>query len=107
MKPKGDALHTLLDNGTLPPCICAAHDPTFVIKVAEHDEDASALLAESVLHRNLDVVEGDVCCSSRRGVRSLDRLRLDSRATLDEKDGESVLCKKILAFSFRIKRVQI
>ena len=74
-----------------------------MVEVAQHDIDTRSLLSESVLNGNLDVVEGDVCCSSCRGVRSLDRLGLDSRATLDEKDGESVLWEKILAFSFRIK----
>ena len=74
-----------------------------MVEVAQHDIDTRSLLAESVLNGNLDVVEGDICCSSCRGVRSLDRLGLDSGATLDEKDGESVLWEKILAFSFRFK----
>ena len=70
-----DPLHALLDDGALAACGHAAHHPPFVVEVAEHDEDAAALLAQGVLDGHLDLVEGDVCGACRRGVGGLDGFR--------------------------------
>lgn len=62
-----------------------------MVEVAQHHVDSCALLAKRVLHRYLDVLEGNVCGSSCSGVRGLDRLSLNSWTSLDEEHSETIL----------------
>lgn len=62
-----------------------------MIEIAEHDEDASALLAESVFNGYAHVVESDVRGARRTRVARLDGLSLDARSTLDQNDCKAVL----------------
>lgn len=68
----------------------AGHGPALVVKVAEDDVDALVLLAEQVLHGDLDVVKGDVGGSCGGGVGGLDGLCLDALAALDEHHAEGL-----------------
>ena len=67
-----------------------------MVKVAEDDINSSALRTEGVLHRNLDIVEGDVCGSGGGGVGCLDGFGRDVVIALDENDRKSLLCVIIL-----------
>ena len=84
-------LQTLLDNTSLTPRRRTAHYPTFVVKVAQHDEDSSALFTKRVLDRDTNVIKSDVGRSSRGGVRRLDWLGFNSGTTFNKQDGESIL----------------
>lgn len=68
----------------------AGHGPTLVVEVAEDDVDTLVLLAEQVLHGDLDVVKGDVGGSGGGGVGGLDGLCLDALAALDQHDAEGL-----------------
>ena len=62
------------------------HGPSLVVKVAKNDLDTLVLLAQHVLGRNLDVVEGHVSGTGGGRVRGLDLLGLDTLAALDKED---------------------
>lgn len=66
------------------------HRPSLVVKVAQDDVDALVLLAEEVLDGDLDVVKRDVGGTSGSRVRSLDGLRLNALAALDQEDAETL-----------------
>ena len=56
---------------------CSDHPP-LVIEVGQNDAHAIALLSKGVGDRNADLVKGDKCSPSDRGVSRLDLFRLDS-----------------------------
>ena len=62
------------------------HGPSLVVKVAKNDLDTLVLLAQHVLGRNLDVVEGHVSGTGGGRVGGLDLLGLDTLAALDKED---------------------
>lgn len=62
-------LEAFLDNETLAASRRADHDPTFMVEVAEHDEDSSSLRSKGVLNGHLDVVKGDEGSPGGRGLR--------------------------------------
>ena len=62
-----------------------------MVEVGQDDLETLVLLTESVLVRNKDVVEGDICSSRSRRVRSLDYLGLNTFLTLDQQDKQASL----------------
>lgn len=68
----------------------AGHGPALVVEVAKDDVDALVLLAEQVLHGDLDVIKGDVGGSCGGRVGGLDGLGLDALAALDEHHAEGL-----------------
>ena len=85
------ALHAGLDEQPLTARCRAAHHPSFVVEVAEHDVDTCALFAERVPDGDAHIGEGDVGCAGGGGVTGLDRLGLDTFASGYENDSEAVL----------------
>lgn len=61
-----------------------------MVEVGKDNVDSFALLAQEILDRNLDVVEGDVGGSSRGRVGRLDGLRLNAFTARDEEHREPV-----------------
>jgi hypothetical protein len=62
-----------------------------VVEVAEHHENTTTFLSESVLDGYADIIECDVGGTGGRGVGSLDRLCLYAFSTLDKEDGKAAL----------------
>ena len=89
--PLVDPLHAALNQQPLCPRTGAAHDPTLVVEVAEHDEDPRAFFAEGVGYGDAHVVEGDESGAGGGGVGGLDGLRGYAVLTFDEDDGEAVV----------------
>lgn len=67
------------------------HAPPLVVEIAEDHVDPLVLLAQQVLDRDLDVVEGDVGRAGGGGVRRLNGLGLDALAALDEQDAQALV----------------
>ena len=74
---------TFLRDKSLRDRTTAAHAPTFVVEVAEHDVDTGTFLSESVLDRDLNVLEGDVGGAGGGRVGCLDHFGFDTLTTLD------------------------
>ena len=89
--PLVDPLQALLHDHAHVPRSATAHGPSFVIEVAENDENSSALRAERVLHGHLDVLEGDVGSTRGGRVRGLDRLCLNTLPALNENDSKALV----------------
>ena len=83
-------LDALLDDIPLTPSARARHDPSFVVEVAQHDQQSLIFFAKHVARGNLDVIERDKGGSSGGRVGGLDRLGGDALAALDEEDGETL-----------------
>lgn len=83
-------LETFLDNCALTSSRGATHHPSFVVEVAEDDEDSSALGAQGIFDRDFDVFKRDVCSAGGRRVTGLDRFRLYTFPTLDEYNSETI-----------------
>lgn len=66
--PLRSPLHALLNDQPMRADGAAAHDPTFVVEVGEHDEETAVPGSEGVFDWHFDVIECDVCCSRKRGL---------------------------------------
>lgn len=62
-----------------------------MVKIAQNNVDALVLLAEQVLNRHLDIVEGDVRGAGGGRVRGLDSLGLYALAALDEQNAQPLV----------------
>lgn len=82
---------TFFRNKPLRDRAAAAHAPTFVIEVAEHDVDTGTFLSESVLDRDLDVLEGYVGGAGGGRVSCLDDFGFDTFTPFDEDDRETLV----------------
>lgn len=84
-------LHALIDNDPGVADDTAAHNPALVVEVGQNDLETLVLLAEQVLDRNLDIVEGDESGTSGGRVGSLDLSSLDALSTGNEENGKTLL----------------
>ena len=74
-----------------------------MVEVTQHNEDSSTLFTKSVLNGNFDIIESDVSSSGCWRVGSLDGLGLDTLATFDQDDSETIFrfatdCEAIQTF---------
>lgn len=83
-------LKTFLHHGALTASGCAAHYPSLVIEVGQHDKDSSTLRAKSIFNGYFDVIEDNEGGTRSCRIACLNLLGLNALTALYQHDSETI-----------------